>query len=365
MTAERTGPPISAVPAAGNGSAPAPAAPSGPPTCDRAPDAGRPARRPGSRRRVAGADGLRGQAGHRRPGPAGRADAGRAAGQGPPAHRGRARRGQDPRRRDLLAGRRRHVLAHPVHPGPGAVRPARHPHLPGRERGVRHRTRPGGGQLRARRRDQPGSGEGAVRAARGDGRAACLHRRQDLPDAGPVPGARHPEPDRERGRVPAARGAARPLPVQAAGRLSRAGRGTGDRLPDGRHPAGGPAGTRDRRAGPPAAASPSQRVRPPRAGRLRRPAGLRLPHPGRARPGRRRLLAVLRGVPPGRLGIIAAARALALVRGRDFVVPQDVIDVAADVLRHRLVLSYDALADGIPVETDPRAGCCRRFRCRR
>jgi len=54
--------------------------------------------------------------------------------------------------------------------------------------------------------------------------------------------------------------------------------------------------------------------------------------------------------PRASLGIIGAARALALVRGRDFVVPQDVIDVSADVLRHRLVLSYDALADGIPVE---------------
>jgi MoxR-like ATPase len=54
--------------------------------------------------------------------------------------------------------------------------------------------------------------------------------------------------------------------------------------------------------------------------------------------------------PRASLGIIAAARALALVRGRDFVVPQDVIDVAPDVLRHRLVLSYDALADGVPVE---------------
>jgi MoxR-like ATPase len=54
--------------------------------------------------------------------------------------------------------------------------------------------------------------------------------------------------------------------------------------------------------------------------------------------------------PRASLGIIAASRALALVRGRDFVVPQDVIDVAPDVLRHRLVLSYDALADGVPVE---------------
>ncbi|MGH3791269.1 MAG: AAA family ATPase, partial [Pseudonocardiaceae bacterium] len=43
-------------------------------------------------------------------------------------------------------------------------------------------------------------------------------------------------------------------------------------------------------------------------------------------------------------------RALALIRGRDYVLPQDVVDVSADVLRHRLVLSYDALADGVPVE---------------
>lgn len=48
--------------------------------------------------------------------------------------------------------------------------------------------------------------------------------------------------------------------------------------------------------------------------------------------------------PRASLGLIAAGRALALLRGRDFLVPQDVYDVAADVLRHRLVLSYEALA---------------------
>ena len=53
--------------------------------------------------------------------------------------------------------------------------------------------------------------------------------------------------------------------------------------------------------------------------------------------------------PRASLGIIAAARALALVRGRDYVVPQDVVEVAPDVLRHRLVLSYDALADEVPL----------------
>ncbi|QQM21004.1 MoxR family ATPase [Rhodococcus sp. P-2] len=51
--------------------------------------------------------------------------------------------------------------------------------------------------------------------------------------------------------------------------------------------------------------------------------------------------------PRATLGIIAASRALALVRGRDYVVPQDVIEVIPDVLRHRLVLSYDAMADEV------------------
>ncbi len=55
--------------------------------------------------------------------------------------------------------------------------------------------------------------------------------------------------------------------------------------------------------------------------------------------------------PRASLGIISASRALALVRGRDYVVPQDVVEVIPDVLRHRLVLTYDALADEISAET--------------
>jgi MoxR-like ATPase len=54
--------------------------------------------------------------------------------------------------------------------------------------------------------------------------------------------------------------------------------------------------------------------------------------------------------PRASLGLVAAGRALALLRGRDYLLPGDVYDVAADVLPHRLVLSFDALADGI----DPR-----------
>ncbi|MGE2728253.1 AAA family ATPase [Mycolicibacterium vaccae] len=55
--------------------------------------------------------------------------------------------------------------------------------------------------------------------------------------------------------------------------------------------------------------------------------------------------------PRASLGIIAASRALALVRGRDYVIPQDVVEIIPDVLRHRLVLTYDALADEISPET--------------
>jgi MoxR-like ATPase len=51
--------------------------------------------------------------------------------------------------------------------------------------------------------------------------------------------------------------------------------------------------------------------------------------------------------PRASLGLVQAARALALLRGRTHAVDQDVRDLAPDVLRHRLVLSYDALADGV------------------
>ena len=54
--------------------------------------------------------------------------------------------------------------------------------------------------------------------------------------------------------------------------------------------------------------------------------------------------------PRASLGLVAAARALALLRGRDYAVPDDVQAVALDVLPHRLVLSYDALADGLTAE---------------
>ncbi len=54
--------------------------------------------------------------------------------------------------------------------------------------------------------------------------------------------------------------------------------------------------------------------------------------------------------PRATLGLVAAGRALALLKGRDYVVPQDVFDVARDVLRHRVMLSYEALAKGLSAD---------------
>jgi MoxR-like ATPase len=44
---------------------------------------------------------------------------------------------------------------------------------------------------------------------------------------------------------------------------------------------------------------------------------------------------------------VVAARALALLRGRAFALPEDISSLAPELLRHRLVLSYEALADGM------------------
>ena len=51
--------------------------------------------------------------------------------------------------------------------------------------------------------------------------------------------------------------------------------------------------------------------------------------------------------PRASINLILGGRALALVRGREYALPQDLQEIAHDVLRHRLVLSYQALGDGI------------------
>lgn len=51
--------------------------------------------------------------------------------------------------------------------------------------------------------------------------------------------------------------------------------------------------------------------------------------------------------PRASINLILTARALAFVRGRPYALPQDVLDLAFDVMRHRLVLSYEALSDNV------------------
>jgi MoxR-like ATPase len=54
--------------------------------------------------------------------------------------------------------------------------------------------------------------------------------------------------------------------------------------------------------------------------------------------------------PRGSINLVHSARALALLRGRDYALPIDVRDLARDVLRHRIVLTYEALAAGVDAD---------------
>jgi len=51
--------------------------------------------------------------------------------------------------------------------------------------------------------------------------------------------------------------------------------------------------------------------------------------------------------PRASINLILTARALAFVRGRAYALPQDVLDMALDVMRHRVVLTYEALSDNV------------------
>lgn len=59
--------------------------------------------------------------------------------------------------------------------------------------------------------------------------------------------------------------------------------------------------------------------------------------------------------PRGSINLILASKALAVLRGRDFVLPDDIRELALDVLRHRLVLSYEALAQDVTGDNIVRA----------
>jgi len=54
--------------------------------------------------------------------------------------------------------------------------------------------------------------------------------------------------------------------------------------------------------------------------------------------------------PRATIHLVAAARSLAFIRGREYALPQDVRDVAPEVIRHRLLLSYEGIAAGVTAE---------------
>nr|WP_062336693.1 MoxR family ATPase [Herbidospora sakaeratensis] len=54
--------------------------------------------------------------------------------------------------------------------------------------------------------------------------------------------------------------------------------------------------------------------------------------------------------PRASINLVLAGRALAYIRGREYVVPEDLLDLALDVFRHRLVLSYEALSDDVTAD---------------
>ncbi|MBP7454560.1 MAG: MoxR family ATPase, partial [Ottowia sp.] len=54
--------------------------------------------------------------------------------------------------------------------------------------------------------------------------------------------------------------------------------------------------------------------------------------------------------PRATIGLIQGAKALAMMRGRTYALPEDMSDLVPDVLRHRLVLSYEALSEGLSAD---------------
>ncbi len=163
------------------------------------------------------------------------------------------------------------------------VRHRRHPHLPRQQREVRRRAGPGVRQLPAHRRDQPGSGQGAVGAARGDAGAPGDDRRRHPPGAQAVLRRRHPEPDRERGRLPAARRPARPLHDEDRPRPPDGARGDGDHRPHVGEPAASPTRSSTSTGCIGAAAQGRRRVRrPQRRPVRRRPRAVRPATPSRS-----------------------------------------------------------------------------------
>ncbi len=249
--------------------------------------------------------------------------------------------------RSLRHGGRRRLRPDPVHPGPGALRHRRHPDLHGGQESFDVELGPVfvNFVLADEINRAPAKVQSAMLELMAEKQVSIGGQTYPMPRA--VHRDRHPEPDRVRGRLPAARGAARPVPAEGRRALPAGQRGVRDPAPDERASADVASRCSTREVVLPlqeqAADVFVHNLVAEYIVRLvlatRTPAEFGLPD----------LTSVIQvGCSPrATLGLVAAARALALIHGRDYVLPTDVQSVAQDVMAHRIVLGFDAVADNI------------------
>ena len=104
-----------------------------------------------------------------------------------------------------------------------------------------------------------------------------------------------------------------------------------------------------------------RRLRRPADHRVRRAARHRDPRPRRASGLPELARYVSFGASPrASINMVLGAKALAFLRGRDYALPADARELAQDVLRHRIVLSYEALADDVVARRAARPAARRR-----
>ena len=155
-------------------------------------------------------------------------------------------------------------------------------------------------------------------------------------------------PDRAGRDLSAARGAGRSLHAQGEGRLPLAGRGAPDRRPhDGRW--------NSRRSGPWSSRTQLLHAREvvkqvyvdPKIKEYVLDLVIRTRQPGNNGLGDLKSLIAFGASPRASINLILAARAHAFLNGRGYVTPEDVKQIAPDVLRHRIITTYEAEAENI------------------
>ena len=161
-------------------------------------------------------------------------------------------------------------------------------------------------------------------------------------------------PIEQEGTYPAARGAGRPLPAEGEGRLPDEGRGAADPRPHGRDDGG-----RRLRVGPPVLAPEAIRGLRGLVREIYMDERLRdyivalvaATRDPQGRPRRPRAPHLLRRLAPRDPRASRRGPRPRLPRGRGYVVPEDVKEIAKDVLRHRVLLTYEAEAENVTSDT--------------